>query len=107
MAVSYCQVASRELAGGHRPDLMEQVSTLQKPQAPFTGFLAAAVQGMMCTLTGSGESLDENLGVEVGRTRGQVCRAAGQVAFMPLIKDVAPIDNSLVSARKMGPVEWV
>lgn len=79
---------------------------LQKPQAPFTGFLAAAVQGLTCALTGLGESLDENLGLEAGRTRGQVCRAAGQVPFVPLIKDVATIDNSLASARKMGPVEW-
>lgn len=94
-----------ELAGGLRPDLMGQVSTLQKPQAPFTGFLAAAVQGLTCTLTGSGESLGENLGMEVGRRRGQVCCAAGQAPFVPLIKDLASVDNSLASARKMGPME--
>ena len=104
MAALYCQVASTELAGGLRPDLMGQVSTLQKPQAPFAGFLAAAAQGLTCTLTDSGESLGENLGMEVGR-RGQVCCAAGQAPFVPLIKDMASIDNSLESARKMGPIE--
>lgn len=106
MAARYCQVASTELAGGLRPDLMGQVSTLQKPQAPFAGFLAAAARGLTCALTGSGESLGENLGMEVGRRRGQVCCAAGQAPFAPLIRDVASIGNSMAFARKMGPTEW-
>lgn len=63
----YCQVARTELAGGLRPDLMGQVSALQKPQAPFAGFLAATEQGLMCSLTNSGESLGENLGTGMGR----------------------------------------
>lgn len=100
MAARYCQVASTELAGGLRPDLMGQVSTLQKPQAPFAGFLAAAARGLMCALTGSGESLGENLGMEVGRS------AAGQAPFAPLIRDVASIGNNMAFARKMGPTEW-
>jgi len=102
MAARYCQVARAELAGGLRPELTGQMSTLQKPQAPFTAFLAAAVQGLTCTLTGSRESRGENLGMDVGRTRGQAHCAAGQTPFEPLIKAVASIDNSLSPARKMA-----
>lgn len=105
MAVCYCQVASTKLAGGLRPDLMGQVSMLQKPQAPFTGFLAAAAQGLTCTLTRSGESLGENSRMEVGRRTGQLCCAADQAPFAPLIKAAASVYNSLPSARKMGPME--
>lgn len=77
--MNYCQVASTELAGGLRPDLMGYMSTLQKPQAPLTGFLAAALQGLMFTLTGLGESLGENLGTKMRRRRGQFCCIAGQI----------------------------
>lgn len=105
MAACYCQVASTKLAGGLRPDLMGQVSTSQKPQAPLAGLLAAAAKGLTCALTSLGESLDENLWMEAGRRTGQVCCAAGQAPFLPLIKVMASIYNSLASARKMGPAE--
>jgi len=49
MAELYCQVASTELTGGLRPDHMGQMSTLQKPQATFAGFLTTAAQGLSPT----------------------------------------------------------
>lgn len=96
-------MASTGLAGGLRPDFMGQVSTLQKPQAPFTGFLAAAAQGLTRTLSASGESLGRNSGMEVGRRRGRICCAAGR---SPFTKHVASIDNSLVLLGKWEPWRW-
>lgn len=103
MAACFCQVASTGLAGGLRPDFMGQVSTLQKPQAPFTGFLAAAARGLTRALGASGETPGRNSAMEVGRRRGQICCAAGQ---SPLGKDVYSIDNSLVLLEKGEPWRW-
>lgn len=52
MAQVYCQVASTELTGGLRPDHMGQMSTLQKPQVTFAGFLTTAVQGLSSSQEG-------------------------------------------------------
>lgn len=103
VAACFCQVASTGLAGGLRPDFMGQVSTLEKPQAPFPGSLAAAAPALTRALSASGESLGRNSGMEVGRTRGRVCCAAGQ---SPLMKHVGSLDNSLVLLGKREPWRW-